>query len=201
MAGGDGYDPDLWDEEQLHVALSKLHLDESHPEPLRDLRRRLGRLLARPIDEKPLEIGGVPVGLLPERPEDELAAMPPRALLVWLDELAEWAVYSIPLAELPWELVSSLGEAHGGVLGTPHPVSPSRYVSLVRVAAAVTTPAAADELWALHVLDRMDDIGDEAGLPSLETLRSWMGVLLERRVRDVAELDACFVRVCSILST
>ncbi len=194
------YDPDTWDEEQLHAALSALHLDPTAPEPLRLLRAEIDALLSRTIDDAHLTLSGFPLvrGALRDRPERELAAAPPHALVVLQDGLTPPRFFAVPYTADPG-LLEALGPAHGGVLGDPARARPATFASVLRVAAGTIQPDQVDGFYLLHVYDLHEEWeGKNVPLPTLEEVRSWAGALLPYRVPTIADLDLCIAHVCAI---
>ncbi|MBX3275682.1 MAG: hypothetical protein KF729_35810 [Sandaracinaceae bacterium] len=194
------YDPDNWDEEQLHAALSAVRPSPDALEPLATVRRALDELLGRAIDDAYLVLGGKPLmrGSLRARPEHELAALPPHALVVLVDELAGTRLFAVPLTVDP-ELLRALDAAHGATIGDTELARPSTYPSALRIAAGTVAPGEADTFFILHVMDLYEEWeGEHVSLPTLEDVRAWAGWLLPYRVNDLAGLDLCIARVCAI---
>lgn len=194
------YDPDTWDEEQLHAALSALHLDPTAPEPLRLLRAGLGELLGRPIDDAYLTLGGFPLlrGSLRDRPDRELLALPPHALVVVQDGLTAPRFYAVPASADPG-LLAALGPAHGGVIGDPKRARPETHASVLRVAAGTTDPADLDTFYLRYVIDLDEEWGGHGfPVPTLEEVRAWAGALLPYRVTEIAGLDLHVAQLCAL---
>lgn len=193
------YDPDTWDEEQLHAALSEIHLDGSSPEPRRLLRARLDELLSRPIDDAPLTLGGFPLvrGVFRDRPEHELARLPPHVLVVMQDGLTEPRFHAVPDGADP-ELLHALRAAHGGILGDLTRARRDRHGSVLRVGAGTIEASAVDSFYLLHVIDLSEE-WEGFPVPSVDSVRAWAGALLPYRVTAIAGLDVCVVHVCAIL--
>ena len=195
----DDYDPDLWDEESLHAALSALRIDPTSAWPRSELRYRLSRLLARPIDDQRIEIRGVEI-VIPVRDELELARLPAHQLVVFLDELGDHRFAVVPETALTPELRAALEQAHGLTFGDPRLSEPETYPSLVRVVAGITEEADPQSFWAMWVMDWFDTPEDEVAppLPSLVEVTGWMGVLRPFLAEHPSALDVHIAGLCVI---
>lgn len=198
------YDPDLWDEEQLVHALSRLQLRSDTPAPLGVLRAEIDALFARPIDDARLVIGGVEMvpGALGPRREADLGRSPPHVFVALIDDLGDHRFALVPMAGLDAELTDALGVANGCVFGDARAARPATYPSLLRVVAGTIEPEQADVFWAMWVLDWFEEwAGVNVALPSLNELRSWAGTLRGHEVADASWVEGTIARVCAIYVT